>query len=93
MLDFDSRDVGLSNSMARPMKLRWCVFNKVFLVNHWRDIVNCDIVNCGCVLVTLSGAYAQNHDFCLTTPHFTKPKGIPQTFKLGKPTQTNQFKL
>ena len=27
-----SRDVGLSNSKARPMKLRCCVFNKVFLV-------------------------------------------------------------
>ena len=30
----------LSNGMARPMKLR-CVFNKVFLVNHLRDILNC----------------------------------------------------
>ena len=33
-------DVGLSNSMAEPMKLR-CVFNKVFLVSHWHDILNC----------------------------------------------------
>ena len=31
LLDFDTRDVGLSNSMAQPMKLRY-VFNKVFLV-------------------------------------------------------------
>ena len=35
LLDYDTHDVGLSNSMARPMR-----FNKVFLVNHWRDIVN-----------------------------------------------------
>ena len=34
-----THDVGLSNSMAPPMKLR-CVFNKVFLVNHWCDILN-----------------------------------------------------
>ena len=40
LLDFDTRDVGLSNSMVRPMKLK-CVFNKVFLVNHWHDILNC----------------------------------------------------
>ena len=32
-----TRDVGLSNSM----KLRCGVFNKVFLVNHWHDILNC----------------------------------------------------
>ena len=41
LLDFDTHDVGLSNSMARPVKLRLCMFNKVFLVNHWRDIINC----------------------------------------------------
>ena len=40
-LDYDTRDIGLSNSMARPMQLRCCMFNKVFLVNHWRDIFNC----------------------------------------------------
>ena len=34
LVDFDTHDVGLSNSMTRPMKLRGCVFNKVFLVNH-----------------------------------------------------------
>ena len=39
--DYGNHDVGLSNTMARPMKLRCCVFNKVFLVNHWRDILNC----------------------------------------------------
>ena len=39
--EYHTRDVGLSNSMARPMKLRCCVFNKVFLVNHWRDTLNC----------------------------------------------------
>ena len=30
----------LSNSRTRPKKLR-CVFNKGFLVNHWRGILNC----------------------------------------------------
>ena len=40
LLDFDTRDAGLSNIMARPIKLK-CVLNKVFLVNHWRDILNC----------------------------------------------------
>ena len=40
LLDFDTHDVGLSNSMAWPLKLR-CVFNRVFLVNNWRDILNC----------------------------------------------------
>ena len=35
-----TRDVVLSNSLVRPMKLR-CVFNKVFLVNHSHDILNC----------------------------------------------------
>ena len=32
---------GLSNSMAQSMELRCCVLNKVFLINHWRDILNC----------------------------------------------------
>ena len=39
--EYQTCDVGLSNSMAWPMKLRCCVFNKVFLVNHWHDILNC----------------------------------------------------
>ena len=39
--EYHTHDVGLSNRMAWPMKLRCCVFNKVFLVNHWRDILNC----------------------------------------------------
>ena len=38
--DFDTRDIELSNSMVRPMKLRCCVFNKVYIVNHWRDILS-----------------------------------------------------
>ena len=41
--DYDTRDIGLSN-MVQPMKLRCCVFNKIFLivlvVNQWRDILN-----------------------------------------------------
>ena len=40
--DYRTRDVVLYNSMARPMKLTLCVFNKVFLVNHWRDILCCN---------------------------------------------------
>ena len=36
-----TRDVGLPNGMVRPMKLRCCVFNKVFQINHWRDIFYC----------------------------------------------------
>ena len=39
--DHGTRDVGLSNSMPQPMKSRRCVFNKVFLVNHWNDILKC----------------------------------------------------
>ena len=39
--DDNTRDVELSNSMAQLMKIRCCVFNKVFLVNHGRDIFNC----------------------------------------------------
>ena len=30
--EYHTRELGLS---ARPTKLRCCVFNKVFLVNHW----------------------------------------------------------
>ena len=29
--------------MARPYK-KDCVFNKIFLVNHWRDILDCTVV-------------------------------------------------
>ena len=32
-------DVGLSTRVAQPMKIRCCVFNKVVLVNHRRDIL------------------------------------------------------
>ena len=39
LLQYRTRDVVLSNSMAWSMKLR-CVFSKVFLVNHWCDILN-----------------------------------------------------
>ena len=46
LLDFDTHDVGLSNS---NMKLRRCVFNKVFLVNHWG--------NCSCKWLCLSNSY------------------------------------
>ena len=34
-------DIALSNNRARPMKVRCCVFNKVFLVNHSHDILYC----------------------------------------------------
>ena len=56
--EYHTRDVGLSNSMARPMRLRCGVFNKVFLVNHWRDILNYNsyIVTNSYLLVTLIGA-------------------------------------
>ena len=43
---------GLSNSMSQPMKLRCCVFNKVFLVNH-----RCDILNCSCKCLCFSNSY------------------------------------
>ena len=40
--EYRIRDVVLSvYLMARPMELRCCVFNKVYLGNHWRDILNC----------------------------------------------------
>ena len=48
----------LSNSMVWPMKLR-CVFNKVFLVNHCRDILNCSYK------WLCFSARAQNHDMNL----------------------------
>ena len=52
MLNHDTRDVGLSNSNARPMQLTCCVFNKVFLVNH-----RCDILNCSCKWLCFSNSY------------------------------------
>lgn len=55
------RDVELSNSMERAMKLK-CAFNKVFLVNHLRDILI--VAAKGYVVVTLIVAYARNRDFC-----------------------------
>ena len=53
--NYGSRDVGLSNSMARPMKLKCCMINKVFLVNHCLDIILIVVSN-GYALVTLTGA-------------------------------------
>ena len=49
--EYHTHDIGLSN-MARPMKLRCCVFNKVFLVNHW-----CDILNCSYKWLSFSNSY------------------------------------
>ena len=34
LLEYGTNDVELSNSTARPIKLRCCVFNKVFILNH-----------------------------------------------------------
>ena len=39
--NIDTRDVGLSNSVARPIKLRCCVFKNVFVVHHWRATLKC----------------------------------------------------
>ena len=50
--DYDIRDVGLSNNMAQPMTLRCCVFNKVFLVNYW-----CDILNYSCKWLCFGTSY------------------------------------
>ena len=47
MPEYHTCDVVLCNSMAWPMKLR--VFNTVFLVNHWHDIL---VVTNGYVLVS-----------------------------------------
>ena len=44
--------------MARPIKIRCCVFNKVLLVSDM-----CDILYCSYVWGTIFGSYAQNHDF------------------------------
>ena len=54
-----TRDVELPNSTVRPMKFKCGVFNKVFLVNHWRDILNCRYVT-------------ENHDFCFPLRPFTQ---------------------
>ena len=40
MPEYHTRDVVLSNNLARPMKLSCYAFNMVFLVNHSRDILN-----------------------------------------------------
>ena len=40
----DTSDVGFSKSMVQAMKIRCGVFNKIFLVNHWCDILDCSIV-------------------------------------------------
>ena len=37
--EYYGHDLVLSNSMAWSMKLRYCVFNKLFY--HWHDILNC----------------------------------------------------
>ena len=49
--EYHTCDVGLCNSMVRPLKLR-CVFNKVVLVNHW-----CDILNYSYILLCFSNSY------------------------------------
>ena len=48
-----TRDVALSNSMARPIKLNCCVLKQVSLVFPRRDILNCSYGN---VFTTLIGA-------------------------------------
>ena len=49
----------LSNSMAHPVKLRCCVFNKKTLA-----VIFLIVVTNGYALITLIGAYAENHDLC-----------------------------
>ena len=44
LLDFDTCDIGLTNNMTQPMELRCCVLSKVFLVNHFHDIINCSCI-------------------------------------------------
>ena len=39
--DYTIRHVGLYNSLSWPLKVRCCVFNKVCIVKHWRDIHDC----------------------------------------------------
>ena len=41
VLHFDTRDAGLPDSIEQPIKLRYCVFNKVFLANHLSNNLNC----------------------------------------------------
>ena len=62
MPEYCTCDVVLSNSMARPMKLRCCVFNKVFLVNHWHNIQLQMVM----FSKTLIDAYVENNDFYFT---------------------------
>ena len=40
LLDFNTREVVLHKNMAWCLTLRSCVFNTVFLLNHWRDVLN-----------------------------------------------------
>ena len=39
----DTWDIGFSNSMAQPMKLRCCVLT-FFLINHWNDTILLDLL-------------------------------------------------
>ena len=50
--DYGTHDVMLFNSLARPMKLR-CAFNKDFVVNQWRVILN----NCSYKWFCFSNSY------------------------------------
>ena len=59
LLDFDTRDVGLSNSMTRPMKLRCCVYNTQETIG----VIFLIVVLNGYVLVNLIGAQAQSFSF------------------------------
>ena len=56
LLEYDTHDEG------RPTKLRYSVLNKVFLINNWSDVFNCN----GCILANLIGAYVLCHDFCFS---------------------------
>ena len=38
--EYHIHDVWLSNNTAWPVKLSSCVFNEVFRVDHWSDILN-----------------------------------------------------
>ena len=50
LLEYRTHDDVLSNSMVQPMTLRCCVFNKVYLVNHWHNILKC-CLNCRLVFI------------------------------------------
>ena len=55
LLEYHSCDIVLCNSMTQPIKLRCCVFNKVFLVKE-NGVIFLIVVTNGYVLVTLIGA-------------------------------------